>query len=146
MSTIRSTCRPPASSFGCSRCCSRSLLCKTFLSKVQRQPARPQGRGLGHPLCDNGLGLDLLSKGSISEPFHRDSSYKTLPHHYPSQGTVLVYRDRVCTPGNKRVFVPSTHNYPCTGIQTDQTLHRDGKAGPCRKVLLFPAGSTGPMV
>ena len=146
VSTIRNICHRRASSFDCSRCYIRSLLCRTFQSKLQRQPVDLRDRDLVHPPCDNGPGSGPLLRGSISEPFRRGSSCRTQPRHCPSQGTALVCRGRVCTHDNRHASSPSRHIYPCTDIQTSQTWDHDGKVDPCHRGLLFPVGSTGLMV
>ena len=146
VSTIRNICRPQASNFDCNRCYIHSLLCRTFQSKLQRQPVDLQDKDLVHPPCDNDPGSGPLLKGSRGEPFRRGSLCRTLPHHCPSQGTALVCRDRVCTPGSRHVSAPSKHTDPYTDIQTFQIWDRVGKVDPCHRGLLFPAGSTGLMV
>ena len=146
VSTIRSICHPRASSFDCSRCYIRSLLCRTFQSKLQRQPVDLRDRDLVHPPCDNGPGSGPLLRGSTSEPFRRGSLCRTQPRHCPSQGTALVCTGLVCTPDNRHESSPSRHTYPCTDIQTSQTWDHDGKVDPCHRGLLFPVGSTGLMV
>ena len=146
VSTIRNICHRRASSFDCSRCYIRSLLCRIFRSKLRRQPIALPDRDLVHPPCDNDPGLGPLLRGSISEPFRRDSLCRTRSRHCPSQGTALACRVLVCTPDNKHESSPSRHTYPCTDIQTSQTWDHDGKVDPCHRGLLFPVGSTGLMV